>query len=89
MQSPFFLSLPSEEGQGQQRPYPVKTARDRPNNMIHPVIFSKAFTRPSRESCRLLGKRLFGSWTSAVEVIWGGNRGHRDVWTASKGKERK
>ena len=41
MRSPFFPNPPSEEGQGHQRLYPVKSARDRPNNMIHPVNLAR------------------------------------------------
>ncbi len=41
MRSPFFPNPPSEEGQGHQRLYPVKSARDRPNNMIHLVNLAR------------------------------------------------
>lgn len=41
MRSPFFPSLPSKEGQGRQRLYPVKNVRDRPNNMIHLVNLAR------------------------------------------------
>ena len=41
MRSPFFPNPPSKEGQGHQRLYPVKSACDRPHNMIHPVNLAR------------------------------------------------
>jgi len=94
MRFPFLPVLPSESGQGRPATAVPRQNRARPSKQYDtPGEFGKAFTQPSGESSRLLGrllgKRLLGTLTSPVKVILGRNRGYRCVWTASGGEERR